>query len=223
MAESKNPQQEEKRESEIIDKRTMKRIFYGSNILLIGVAFFILLIMFFVSWDFIDRTERLAKAVVENTCRTLSSAEETLVDVEEEISLLGETIEGVDKSISYLSDGVEEAANALKSLGNSLAVLQTFGIYVGDDIDNSADSLESASVSLANTSAGLSSHKEKISEIQTDLAEIKESVSSQKQLVCDQTNIIESFDSIRLTVIILFLLAAALIFIPFVNSAAGMI
>jgi hypothetical protein len=205
-----------------LDKKTMKRIFYGSNILLVGMAFFILLIMFFVSWDFIGKTERLVKKSATDACSTLTGVESMLVHTQEEVLLLQGTVDGMDESLTSLSDGLEEAGSAMRTLDDALGALSTFGISLGEEIGNTADSLEDASVSLGNTTAGLSEHKEKISEISDDLGDIRASVSSQKQTLCDQTNITEIFDSMKLTVIILFLLAAALIFIPFINSAAGM-
>ncbi len=205
------------------DRKTMKKIFYGSNILLIGLAFFILLIMFFVSWDFISKTENLVKKSAADACTTLTAVEATLIDTQEEVLLLEGTIDGMNESFSSLSEGLGEAGTAMRSLDDALGALETLGVYLGDEIGNTADSLEDASVSLSNTTAGLSEHKEKISDISNDLEDIRMGVSSQKQTVCNQTSITEIFDSMRLTVIILFLLAAALIFIPFINSAAGMI
>ena len=109
----------------------------------------------------------------------------------------------------------------MRTLDDALGVLSTFGVSIGTEIGNTAAGLESASNSLENTTAGLSEHEAKISEIGEDLEDIRIGVSSQKQTICDQTSITEIFDSMKLTVIILFVLAAALIFIPFVNSAAG--
>jgi len=205
------------------DKKTIKKIFYGGNILLIGVAFFILLVMLFVSWDFIDKTERLVKKSAGDACITLTAVEATLMDVEQEVVLLGETMGDLSGSFDSLSEGLNEAGSAMRSLDDALGGLSALGVNLGDDIENTADSLEGASDSLENTTAGLSEHQAKISEIGNDLEDIRISIASQKQTLCDQTTIIEIFDSMRLTVIILFVLAAALIFIPFLNSAAGML
>ncbi len=206
-----------------IDKKTMKKVFYGSNILFIGVGFLILLIMFFVAWDFMDKTEKLVKGVADDTCDTLTAVEATLADAEEEIALLGGTIGGMESSIDALSEGVGDAGAALRGISGAFDPLKTFGVYIGGEIGESAASLENASAELAITSGGLEEHEEKLTEIGNDLGDIRVSVASQKQTICNQKNIIEIFDSMRLTVIILFVLTAVLIFIIFVNSAAGMI
>lgn len=205
------------------DRKTIKKIFYGGNLFFIGVGFLILLIMFFVAWDFIDKTEKLVKGIADDTCDTLTTVEETLLDAETEVVLLGGTIGGMESSMTALSDGIGEAGSALRSVDDSLAVLQTVGVSLGDEIGTAADDLENASASLSATAGGFSEHEENINEISSDLSDIRTNVASQKQTVCNQKNIIEIFDSMRLTVIILFVLAAVLIFLIFINSAAGML
>ncbi|NYZ77504.1 hypothetical protein H0O02_04300 [Candidatus Micrarchaeota archaeon] len=206
-----------------LNKKTIKKVFFGGEMLLVGIAFFILLIMFFVAWDFIDKTEKLVKRVAGDACETLTAVEILLESTEAELSLAAGTVEGIGQSMTSLSDGLGDASDALGGLDDSLGVLESYGVHLGGELGNAAASLGDASDSLENTTAGLAVHTEKISELQSDVGEIRANVSSQKQTVCDESNIIGIFDSMRLTVIILFLLAAALIGILFFNSAAGII
>jgi len=213
----------EKKPGSGMDKRTLKRIFYGSNIILMGIAFFILLIMFFVAWDFVDKTEKLVRKGANDACGTLTAVEGILTGAEQELALVGSTVDGIGVSFSELSEGLDTAGDAMRNLDSSLGVLESFGVYLGNDITNTAESLEEASRSLENTTTGLGGHKTQLSEIGGDIMDIRANVSSQKRIFCDQTEIDEIFGSMRLTIIILFVLAAALIFIPFINSAAGML
>ncbi len=214
---------EPEKEASGFDRKTIKKIFYGGNILLMGIAFFILLIMFFVAWDFIDNTEKLVRKAATDACGTLTAVESILISAEEEMVLLSGTIDGMDETFSSLSEGLDTAGGAMRNLDSALTALRTLGINLGEDIENTADSLEEASYSLENTTAGLTGHKANIADIETDIGKIRANVTSQKRMLCDQTEIDEIFGSMRLTIIILFVLAAALILIPFVNSAAGML
>ena len=73
------------------------------------MAFFILLVMFFVTWDFITKTEKLVKKSMSDTCNTLTAVEATLVDTKEEVVLIGGTVGGLGDSLSSLSDGLDQA------------------------------------------------------------------------------------------------------------------
>ena len=226
MAGKKNAEKKPKDslESSIgVDKGTVKKVFYGTNIVFIGAAFLILLIMFFVAWGFIGDIEKLAVDSAENTCATLIATESALVHVEEELALVSGTATGLDESLTSLSTGLDQAATALRDVEGSLSVLSTVGVSLGDDIGNSADSLENASASLALTAGGMDEHQDKISEIQDDMGDIRASIAEHKQTVCIKKEITDIFDSIRLSMIIMFILAAALIFVIFINSAAGML
>ena len=206
-----------------VDKKTMKRMYYGSNLILIGVAFIILIIMFFVASDFIDKTEKLVVKSADDACDTLTAIEATLVDVGDEMLLLEGTMSGINESFHPLADGLGDMGDAIDGVADSLSALEILGIHIGDDLGNTADDLRDTSDSLRSTADSLDAQTGKFSEISDDINAIAMGVSAQKRTMCDKTDINEIFDSLRNTVLILMLLAAALLFIPFINSAAGMI
>jgi len=224
IAVEKKPEPGDSFESSIgLDKGTIKRVFYGTNIVFIGAAFLILLIMFFVAWGFVDDIEKLATESAQNTCTTLIATESALIHVEEELALVSGTASGLDDSLTSLSTGLDEAAGALRDVESSLSVLSTLGVNLGDEIGNSADSLENASASLTATAGGMDEHQTKISEIQEDISGIRSGIAGHKQTLCNEKEISDIFGSIRLSMIIMFILAAALIFVIFINSAAGIL
>ena len=221
----KKPKKKKPAEAEEIgfDRKTIKKVFYGSQMLLGAGAFFILFIMLFISWDFVDKTEKLVKGSADDACDTLKAVEATLIDTSGELDMMDESLDGIEESLTYLSEGLDETADAMRNIDESVNILEPLGVSFGDDFENAAEDMEKASDSLDNTTAGFSVHEQKISEIQNDINDMRVSVSSQKQTLCNQANITEIFDSMRLTVIILFVLTGALIAILFINSAAAIL
>lgn len=208
---------------ETFSKKEMKKVFYGGQMLLVAGAFLILLIMLFVSWDFIDKTEKLVKGSADDACYTLAALETTLIDTEAELALFEDTLDGMNESFYPLAQGLENVGDALQGVSDSFSALKTFGVYVSDDLGNTADDMKDAADSLRSTVGSFGEHKEKFSQIKNDISLIRVGVSSQKETMCDKTEITEIFDSMRLTVIIIFILAAVLILILFFNSAAGIL
>ncbi|GEM_PF-2384774 len=215
--------QSEGSESVGLDKKMIKKIFYGSQILITGVALLIVFLMFFVAWDFTDKIEKTIRNSMEGLCETFTAVESTFNDIEEEAGVLENTIVSVNSSLFYLSSGLEKTADSLEETSNKLRLLRNYGIDIGSEFTASAADLRNSSVYLIQTTSGLSTHREKISDIRSDIGRIKEGVSSQKQTICNKKNINDIFSSLRLTLVILFLLAVAFVVVLFLNSAAGVL
>jgi len=221
--ENKQPSQSEGSEDIGLDKKTIKKIFYGSQILITGVALLIVFLMFFVAWDFTDKIEKTIRNSMEGLCETFTAVESTFNDVEEEAGVLENTIVSVNSSLFHLSSGLEKMADSLEETGDKLRPLRNYGIDVGSEFTASAVDFRNSSAYLMQTASGLSAHREKISDIRNDIGRIKVGVSSQKQTTCDEKNINDIFNSLRLTLVILFLLAVAFVVVLFLNSAAGVL
>jgi hypothetical protein len=196
-------------------------LFFGFSGILIS------LIVTFLVNDALGKTEQMLLSNLDGVYSLLINVQGSVTSVESEVSTAANTIDDVNKSINSLALGVEQTSGAIGYLASSINQVSLVGLVLGDvgpKLNGSAEYMLNSSKSLKSISSSTSEHKQNILNLRSSLTRVKNDISTEAQKVqASKTQLSSVFGTLKLANIVLFVMFFILFLVLILNSIAGLL